>query len=137
MSEPALKVDCSRAVPIEVIEPLCAPFARQADRVLDLYEMSKSPLRHPGRCLRCFYELFQAAPPRNREALSPLRQWIEENMVIAYGPDRTERAGVMPMELDEPDLESFCFEAMRKARQLGPRLARQLELEIQFKPIAA
>jgi hypothetical protein len=123
------------SLPRNVIEPLCRPFSRQADHLLDLYEMTRLPARHPGRCLRCFYDLFQAASPEKRKALDPLRQWIEDNLEIAVSADRG-RPATLPIRLEEPDLESFCQGAMSRVREERLTDAERVSLEIRFKAAA-
>ncbi|MFP4351905.1 MAG: hypothetical protein ACLFRP_00365 [Puniceicoccaceae bacterium] len=127
-----------RFLPTHVLEPLCAPFAKDADRILDLYEMTKTPQRQPGRCVSCFYDLFQKAPSAKRKALTPLREWIEENLEIEIRsePDGSELQA-LALRLDSPDLETFCLDAMETARERNRAEATRLQLEIRFKPAAA
>ena len=126
-----------QSVPLSVIEPLCRPFARQADPLLDLYDLSRTRSAHPGRCLRCFYDLLGAAEPAKRPALRPLREWIESNLEIACRSEAGETGLTFPVELDEPDLETFCDRMMRRAHQDGPSEAQRLLMEVRFKNRAA
>lgn len=127
----------SRWVPLSVIEPLCRPFSRQADPLLDLYDLSRSRSAHPGRCLRCFYDLLGAAEPAKRPALRPLREWIESNLEITCRSETGETGLTFPVELDEPDLETFCDRMMRRAHRDGPSEAERLRMEVRFKRHAA
>ncbi len=127
-----------RFLPTHVLEPLCAPFAKDADRILDLYEMTKAPQRQPGRCVRCFYDLFQKAPSAKRKALAPLREWIEENLEIEVRalPDGSDPQ-TLALRLNSPDLETFCLDAMEAARERNRANASRIHLEIRFKATAA
>jgi len=101
-------------LPEEVIRPLCQPFQRQADKVLDLYAMTQSGI-HPGKCVRCFYRLLQEAQPEQQRSLDPLRSWIEENIEVSiFAGDLP--AGRFPVRLDSADLEAFCDQAMRRVQ---------------------
>jgi len=104
----------SNVLPEEVIRPLCEPFQREADRVLDLYAMTQSGI-HPGKCVQCFYRLLQVARPEQAGSLAPLRTWIEENIEVAIFAGESP-AGSFPVRLDSPDLEHFCGEAMRRVQ---------------------
>jgi len=125
-------------LPRQVIAPLCQPFSRQADQILDLYEMTQPSVRKPGRCLRCFYDLLSSsATPQKMAALSPLREWIEENLEIAVSEQDAHEAGTIPVRLEQPDLESFCESAMLRARETYLSQARNVLLEIRYKLEAA
>ena len=120
-------------LPLEVVEPLCASFAKEADWILKLYDMTQGRPGHPGQCVNCFYALLGAARGEKRQALQPLREWIESNMEIAIKAGDIP-AGRFPVLLKEPDLESFCEEAMRRARYDAVFSAPQIELSFSFKP---
>lgn len=124
-------------LPVSLLEPLCRPFSRQADPLLDLYDLTRSRSAHPGRCLRCFYDLLGAASPAQRPALQPLKSWIEENLVISCRADGGEPGTTLPVRLEEPDLETFCEQAMRRVVEDGGLRARRLEMEIRFREKAA
>jgi hypothetical protein len=103
-------------LPQTVLAPLCQPFAKQADWILELYAMTHEAPKHPGKCLRCFYALMEAASGEKARSLMPLKQWIERNTVIGV------RAGgeictVLPVELEEPTLGDFCSSAIAKVRE--------------------
>jgi hypothetical protein len=102
-------------LPQTVLAPLCQPFAKQADWILELYAMTHEAPKHPGKCLRCFYALMEAASGEKAHSLMPLKQWIERNTVIGV------RAGdeictVLPVELEESTLSDFCSSTIAKVR---------------------
>lgn len=119
-------------LPIEVIEPLCSTFSKQADWILNLYEMARGTSRHPGQCVSCFYALLGAASREKRLALEPLRRWIEQNLEIEVRAGE-EEAGVLPVLLEEPDLESFCHQAMTRVREDAVIDAPRIALRFCFK----
>jgi hypothetical protein len=102
-------------IPQHVIEPLCKPFFKQADWILELYAMSKEPASQPGKCLHCFYRLMEAASEEKAFALYPLKHWIEQNLIIGVRTGEQVR-GTLPVVLDQPDMESFCKNAMLEVR---------------------
>ena len=71
--------------------PLAPVLAKQADAILDLRELLMSK-GHPGKCVRCFFQLFTAASA-NRSALprlAPLIAWLEANLEISVRADGVE-----------------------------------------------
>jgi len=120
-----------RVLPRQVLEPLCQPFSNHADALLDLYEMTREP-RQPGECVRCFYKLFGAADSRRITALDPLKAWIEQNVEITISAG--ERfAGTFPVRLEEPDLEQFCFGAMKRVREDTAIEGCEVALHLRYK----
>lgn len=121
-------------LPEDIIRPLCQPFKRHADNVLDLYAMTQNAI-HPGKCVQCFYRLLQAAQPEQTQSLAPLRSWIEENIEVSiFAGDAP--AGRFPVRLDQPDLEQFCDEAMRRVRLDVVAPEGPVELAFSFKASA-
>ena len=102
-------------LPSEVLKPLCEPFRREADCLLQLHEMTAQP-HPPGECVRCFYRLLAQADDSRRPALTPLRQWIETHIEIAVEADCRD-ALRFPVALEDDDLESFCQRAMHRVRE--------------------
>jgi hypothetical protein len=130
------------SIPSQLLEPLCKPFSRQADQLLDLHEMTdaqKARNAHPGRCLRCFYDLLGAASPEKEKALQPLREWIEGHLEIAVTPQGSqpetplEPVVALPVKLDAPDLETFCRGAMENVHKGRFVTADEVQLEVRFK----
>ncbi|MEO0794456.1 MAG: hypothetical protein AAFX93_04820 [Verrucomicrobiota bacterium] len=108
-SQPAQPV-----LPEQILKQLCDPFAREADSLLDLYAMTQSPAA-PSQCVKCFFRLLKSASPRNRQVLQPLRSWIESNIVISVRSG-DELADNFPLQLDQPDLQGLCEQAMDRVR---------------------
>ena len=127
MSVPA----SSLRLPQQLLEPLCKPFRRQADCLLDLYEMTQVP-SSPDRCVQCFFKLLGVATPGGRSALTPLCQWMENHLVIAIrAGDR--QAGQLPLDLEAPTIEEFCQRAIQRVRQDTAVWEPEVELGLQFK----
>lgn len=120
------------SLPAEILNPLCKPFSRQADWILDLYEMTQQPSYHPGKCLNCFYALLESASDEKHTALAPLRKWIEENTVIKVRAGDT-ITGIFPVHLNEPDLSSFCEQAIQTVREKNNLSSSHLILELHYK----
>lgn len=117
-------------LPEEVVRPLCQPFSKEADCLLELFDMTSQP-RPPGECLKCFYKLRGRADDRRAEALQPLRSWIESHVEITVEaePEQT----VFPVLLEEPDLESFCMRAMTRVREDTVITAPEVRLGLRFR----
>lgn len=126
----------AQSLPMEVLSPLCSPFAREADWILSLYEMARGETRHPGKCVSCFYALLGVARGEKRKALEPLRRWIEENLEISVQAGERE-LGRLPALLEEPDLQSFCERAMRRVREDAVIDDPEIALSLRFKRAAA
>ncbi|MGF1451449.1 MAG: hypothetical protein ACFB21_05185, partial [Opitutales bacterium] len=118
-------------LPPEVLSPLSQPFCREADCLLDLYNMTSQP-RPPGECLSCFYKLRSRAKGLQACALEPLRQWIEAHVEISVETEETE-AATFPVALEEPDLESFCVQAMHRVREDTVIEAPEIRLQLRYR----
>lgn len=102
-------------LPMSVVEPLCQPFARQADCLLDLYAMTQEPV-HPGRCVQCFFRLLGQAQGAREASLTPLKRWIEDHVEISVQAEEAEAAR-LPVDLRAFDLEDFCQQAIEHVRR--------------------
>jgi len=118
-------------IPRHLVEPLCKPFAKEADCILDLYSMTQQP-GHPGKCVQCFFKLLGKARPMQEQALHPLKDWIESNLEIAVEASDHSRA-TLPVHLQAPSLESFCASAMERVRYDTAIRAERVRLELRFR----
>lgn len=92
---------------------------------------------HPGKCVRCFFQLFTAAGIDSLPRLEPLRTWIEQHLEIsvrAEGHD-LETLPILPEQGD--DLEAFCLRSIRKVRLDRSYRAKRLDLAFRYKEKAA
>lgn len=121
----------NRKLPEQVVRPLCEPFRRQADCLLDLYAMTTDPA-HPGQCVRCFYELLTRAKGEHSPALQPLRDWIQTHVEIAVKAGG-HPATRLPVQLEDTDLESFCQRAMERVREDTAIGEPEVILELRYK----
>lgn len=123
-------------LPQTVLAPLCQPFAKQADWILELYAMTCEPPRQPGKCLRCFYALLESASPEKAPSLEPLKQWIESHTVIGVRAGDQLR-GTLPVQLQETSLDAFCSSAMEKVRgSVGQAPDATVFMELLFRSTA-
>ena len=118
-------------VPEAVIRPLCQAFCRQADCLLDLFEMTTQP-RPPGECLQCFFKLRAVAPDHQADALQPLREWLERHVEITVEANATP-AATFPVILSEADLETFCARAMHRVREDTTIVAPEVRLGLRYR----
>ena len=110
--------------------------AKEADAILDLRELLIGQ-GHPGKCVRCFFRLFEAAGSALMPGLAPLKGWLEKHLEIAVrsGDEDLETFPAVP-GADE-DLESFCLRYMEQPRMDHGYNDSRLELSFRYKALAA
>ena len=115
--------------------PLGPVLAKQADAILDLRELLMSK-GHPGKCVRCFFQLFTAASSAAMPRLAPLIAWLEKNLEISVRADGQELE-TLPVKLREAeDLESFCLRSIEEVRLDRGYSARRVNLAFRYKAAA-
>ncbi|WP_269540856.1 hypothetical protein [Cerasicoccus fimbriatus] len=122
-------------LPESVVLPLCKPFSKAADSLLDLYGMTQNP-SSPSQCVQCFFKLLHVSDSQSQIALQPLRSWIESNIEISIQAGDAP-SGSFPVSLDQGDLEEFCHRAMERVRMDTMSHNRPIELTFRYKPSAA
>ncbi len=116
-----------------MLAPLCQPFAKQADWILELYSMTHEPPQQPGKCLRCFYALLESASPEKAPSLEPLKQWIERHTVIGVRKGN-ELCATLPVQLEEGSLDAFCNRAIQHVRRSTDlRVHPEVVMELLFR----
>jgi hypothetical protein len=115
--------------------PLAPVLAKEADAILDLRELLMSK-GHPGKCVRCFFQLFTAAGSAAMPRMAPLVAWLEANLEIAVRADGKELE-TLPVKLrSSDDLESFCLRSIEKIRLDRDYPVRRLDLAFRYKVAA-
>lgn len=93
------------------LEPLLGPLvknsARRADLVLDLLTAAKAN-RHPGRCVRCYFDLLIDQNSMSTPELHALRGWLEQHIEVVARDHQDALLERMPLQLHSQDLESYC-----------------------------
>ena len=118
----------------EILKPLAPVLAREADAILDLRELLVSQ-GHPGKCVKCFFRLFEAAGTELLPRLEPLKAWLESHVEIAVRSEGKDLE-VLPVVLgNDDDLERFCLRSIRHVRM--DRSYRQKRLQLAFRYKAA
>jgi hypothetical protein len=118
--------------------PLAPVLAKQADAILDLRELLISK-GHPGKCVRCFFQLFSAANSNTAAMprLAPLIAWLEKNLEISVRADGVELE-TLPVQLrGAEDLESFCIRSIEQVRLDRGYTARRVDMAFRYKAVAA
>ena len=119
-------------LPDSILSPLCKPFSKQADWLLELYEMTQRPNHSAGRCLKCFYALLESADSRKAPALEPLKSWIEDNVELELKEgDQTKCP--RPVRLESKDFESFCTETIESVRRDESIQGEIVQMHLRFK----
>lgn len=119
-----------------ILRPLAPVLAREADAILDLRELLARQ-GHPGKCVRCFFRLFEAAGSEMLPQLAPLLAWLEQNVEIAVKSEEKELETI-PFSLgQDEDLESFCLRSIQHVRMDRGYEAERLQLAFRYKALAA
>jgi hypothetical protein len=124
--------------PAEIDGLLCplGPFlAKEADTLLDLRELLMSN-GHPGKCVRCFFQLFSAAGSEALPKLAPLRAWMEERLEISVRADGRDLETLPVTMRQGEDLEAFCLRSIRQVRLDRTYRVRRLDLSFRYKAAA-
>lgn len=116
--------------------PLAPVLAKEADAILDLRELLMSK-GHPGKCVRCFFQLFSAAAGSSAmPRLKPLMAWLEKNLEISVRADGVELER-LPVNLrGAVDLESFCIRSIEELRFDRGYNARRVDMAFRYKAVA-
>ena len=119
-----------------ILRPLAPVLAREADAILDLRELLMNQ-GHPGKCVRCFFRLFEAAGSEMQPKLAPLQAWLEKHVEIAVRSEDKELE-TLPFALGKnDDLESFCLRSIEQIRMDRGYESSRLQLAFRYKAIAA
>ena len=110
--------------------------AREADVILDLRELLTRQ-GHPGKCVRCFFRLFEAAGTEMQPKLAPLQAWLEKHVEISVR-SKGEELETLPFALGKnDDLESFCLRSIEHVRMDRGYKSDRLQLAFRYKALAA
>jgi hypothetical protein len=112
--------------------PLIQQDIRDADTILDLRELLLSG-GHPGKCVRCFFRLFDSGTSKGFPVLAPLRRWLETNVeiVVTSGARLLE---ALPLHFaGEENLEEFCQRSMQHVRMDRGYDAKQIGMKFRYK----
>ena len=118
-----------------VIARLCPLFSRQADQILDLRNCARERVR-PGLCVSCYFQLFAEAQPGSEGLLFPLRAWLESNIEVVAKDDNAVVLERLPLALDHPDLQSFCYQLIDEFRDNRVYATDLVTLELRYKEAA-
>ncbi len=120
----------------EILRPLAPALAREADVILDLRELLARQ-GHPGKCVRCFFRLFEAAGAEMQPRLAPLKAWLEKHVEIAV-KNEGEELETLPFSLaEDEDLESFCLRSIDYIRMDRGYKSSRVQLAFRYKAVAA
>jgi hypothetical protein len=115
-----------------ILRPLARVLAREADAILDLRELLVSQ-GHPGKCVRCFFKLFEAAGSENRPNLALLQAWLEQHVEISVRSG-AEELETLPFRLrNDEGLEGFCLRSIEDLRMDRGYHGRPLLLAFRYK----
>lgn len=119
-----------------LLRPLATALSEQADAILDLRELLARQ-GHPGKCVRCFFRLFEAAGEKAKLSLAPLTAWLEQNVEIAVRSGDQDLE-TLPFAVSRgEDLETFCLRSIDQVRMDRGYRADRLQLAFRYKALAA
>lgn len=91
---------------------------------------------HPGKCVRCFFQLFTAAGKEALPRLAPLKAWLEANLEISVKADGRDLE-TLPVKLRPgEDLESFCLRSIKQVRFDRGYTAKRVNMAFRYKAAA-
>lgn len=121
----------------DILAPLGQTFQKQADALLDLrqYAINKE---HPGKCVSCYFKLYEQANNHSLNRLSILRKWLETNLEIVAKDEQDRFLERIPVCLeDEENLESFCARLMQEIIHNRAYECEKIALYFRFRDEAA
>ena len=118
----------------DMLRPLAPVLSKEADAILDLRDLLIRQ-GHAGKCVRCFFHLFEAAGSNFQPQFAPLKAWLEKHVEILVRSE-TRDLEVLPLVLGDEDLESFCLQSMDKVRMDRSYRANRLQLSFRYKAAA-
>ena len=115
--------------------PLGPVLAKEADAILDLRELLMG-MGHPGKCVRCFFQLFTAAGKEALPRLAPLKAWLEANLEISVNADGRQLE-TLPVKMKQgEDLEAFCLRSIQQVRFDRGYVAKRVNMAFRYKVAA-
>ena len=119
-----------------MLRPLARSLAREADAILDLRELLLNQ-GHPGKCVRCFFRLYEGAGSGLIQHLAPLRVWLETNVEICVRRDGEELETLPFAPAKHEDLQAFCMRSIDLIRMDRGYHGKHLQLAFRYKALAA
>lgn len=119
-----------------LLSPLAPVLAKEADAILDLRELLVHQ-GHPGKCVRCFFRLFEAVGSQMQPQLAPLLAWLQSKVEISVGSEGRELETLPFVLADDEDLESFCLRSIESIRMDRNHSGSRLLLSFRYKSLAA
>ncbi len=119
----------------DLLTRLVPAAAGQADSLLDLRELLLSG-GHPGKCVRCFFQISQAIEHQDDAGVGMLRRWLERHIElgVSSGPLRLETIPFRPAP--GMDLETYCRQTIRNIRMDRAYRHRAITIRFQYREAA-
>lgn len=119
--------------PVEqLLSPLASGSPERADLLLDFLAAVKAG-RHPGRCVRCYFDLLDT-PERNAQpAMHELRAWLEANIEVVARDEKDVELERIPLQLRGEDLQEYCYEVIDGVLKDRAYPSNQIGLEFRFR----
>jgi len=115
--------------------PLIQQDIRDADAILDLRELLLSG-GHPGKCVRCFFRLFEAQTRKGFPLLAPLRHWLESHVEIVVSSESAVLEALPLRFSADENLEDFCQRSIREIQLDRSYKAKRIAMKFRYKAAA-
>ncbi|MGF1449597.1 MAG: hypothetical protein ACFB20_09295 [Opitutales bacterium] len=119
----------------EVLKATLGTIARQhratINDILDLYAALGQP-DGAGPCMQCFFKILGKVPPASRE-IGALRQALEEHVEVIASDDENRVVRRFDVQIEEPDLESFCRKMMTRSAESITHTRERLVLTFRYR----
>jgi len=128
-----------RSIPDEIdnlLAGIVSSLPEEADLILDLRALLKEK-GHPGKCVRCFFDLFELAGANARTGLKQLQGWLENHVELRVS-SKGEVLETMPFAVrSHEDLEDFCRDAIHRIRMDRSYKHQQITIGFQYRQAMA
>ena len=128
-----------RQIPDEIdglLATLIPTLSEEADLILDLRALLKER-GHPGKCVRCFFELFELAGANARPRLRMLQAWLEKHVEL-HVTSKGEILETIPFTVKSHEgLEDFCRDAIQRVRMDRSYRHKKITIGFQYREMIA
>lgn len=120
----------------QLLATLAPVLANEADLLLDLRDLLKQR-GHPGKCVRCFFELFEVAGENARIRLKQLQNWLERHVELRVS-SKGETLETLPFAVRSHEgLEEFCRAAIQRIRMDRSYKHKKITIAFQYRDALA
>ncbi len=132
---PTQVTEMSPEATTEVLKDTLGTIARQhrttINDTLDMYAALASP-DGAGPCMQCYFKILGKVPEASPE-LGRLREVLQERVEVVASDDENRVVRRFDVEIEEPDLESFCRKMMTRSAESIKHTRERLVLTFRYR----